>query len=38
MDVFSGLVADTPLGVITFGGSVGDAGHRKLLLTFGRLF
>jgi NTE family protein len=37
-DVFSGLVIDTPLGVVTFGGSVGDAGHRKVLISVGKLF
>jgi NTE family protein len=33
-----GLVAATPLGAISLGGSVGDAGHRKLFFTIGRLF
>ncbi len=33
-----GLVAATPLGVVTFGGSVGDAGHRKIFFTIGRWF
>ncbi|MBW4045940.1 MAG: patatin-like phospholipase family protein [Acidobacteria bacterium] len=37
-DVLSGLVAVTPLGVITFGGSLGDAGRRKIFFTVGRLF
>jgi NTE family protein len=37
-DVFSGLVVDTPLGVVTFGGSVGDAGHRKVMISVGKLF
>jgi NTE family protein len=37
-DVFSGLVIDTPLGVVTFGGSVGDAGHRKVMISVGKLF
>lgn len=27
-----------PVGAITLGGSVGDAGHRKIFFTFGRLF
>ncbi len=31
-------LAATPLGVIQFGGSVGDAGHRKIFFSFGRLF
>ena len=33
-----GLLAATPLGSISIGGSVGDAGHRKLFITVGRLF
>jgi NTE family protein len=33
-----GLIANTPLGLITFGGSVGDAGHRKVFVTMGRWF
>jgi NTE family protein len=33
-----GLLAATPLGSISVGGSVGDAGHRKFVLTIGRLF
>jgi len=33
-----GLLAATPLGSIAVGGSVGDAGHRKLFITVGRLF
>ena len=33
-----GLVAATPLGVVTFGGSEGDAGHRKIFFTIGRWF
>jgi NTE family protein len=33
-----GVVAATPLGAITIGGSVGDAGHRKVFITIGRLF
>jgi NTE family protein len=37
-NVFSGFVVDTPLGVITVGGSVGDAGRRKVLISIGRLF
>ncbi len=30
-DIFSGFVLDTPLGVMTLGGSLGDAGRRKVL-------
>ena len=37
-DGTTGLVAATPLGVITIGVSVGDAGHRKVFLTIGRWF
>jgi NTE family protein len=33
-----GLLAATPLGSISIGGSVGDAGHRKFFITIGRLF
>jgi NTE family protein len=37
-DGTAGLVAATPLGSISVGGSVGDAGHRKFFITVGRLF
>jgi NTE family protein len=37
-DGITGLVASTPLGPITFGISVGDAGHRKVFFTVGRWF
>jgi len=37
-DIVTGLVAATPVGVITFGGSVGDAGRRKIFFTLGRYF
>jgi NTE family protein len=37
-DGTAGLVAATPLGVISLGVSVGDAGHRKVFLTIGRWF
>jgi NTE family protein len=37
-DGTAGLVAATPLGTISFGASVGDAGHRKVFITIGRLF
>jgi len=37
-DGFAGLVANTPIGLFTFGGSVGDAGHRKIFVTLGRWF
>jgi NTE family protein len=31
-------VAATPIGVIKFGGSVGDAGRRKIFFAYGKLF
>jgi NTE family protein len=37
-DFATGVLAATPLGAITFGGSVGDAGRRKIFFTLGRLF
>ncbi|MGA2276890.1 MAG: patatin-like phospholipase family protein [Terracidiphilus sp.] len=37
-DGLAGLVANTPLGLVTFGISVGDAGHRKVFVTLGRWF
>jgi len=33
-----GLLGSTPLGAITAGASVGDAGRRKVFITLGRLF
>jgi NTE family protein len=33
-----GVIASTPVGVISVGVSVGDAGHRKVFVTLGRLF
>jgi NTE family protein len=32
------LLGVTPVGSVTFGGSIGDAGRRKIFFTFGRLF
>ena len=37
-DGTTGLLAATPLGVVTFGVSVGDAGRRKVFFTIGRWF
>ena len=37
-DGTAGLVAATPFGAISIGGAVGDAGHRKVFITVGRLF
>jgi NTE family protein len=33
-----GVLATTPLGSITLGGALGDAGRRKIFFTFDRLF
>jgi NTE family protein len=33
-----GVLATTPLGSVTLGGAIGDAGRRKIFFTFGRLF
>jgi NTE family protein len=32
------LIGNTPIGLVTFGVSVGDAGHRKVFLSVGRWF
>jgi NTE family protein len=37
-DGLTGLVGNTPLGLVTFGVSVGDDGHHKVFLTLGRWF
>ncbi len=37
-DGSAGFVGNTPIGLITFGVSIGDAGHRKVFLTVGRWF
>jgi NTE family protein len=37
-DGVAGLVGNTPLGLVTFGVSIGDAGHRKVFFTIGRWF
>jgi len=37
-DGFGGLLFSTPLGALTLGGAIGDAGHRKVFFTFGHLF
>ncbi|MHB1022415.1 MAG: patatin-like phospholipase family protein [Acidobacteriaceae bacterium] len=37
-DGYLGIVAETPLGAITFGPAIGDDGHRKLVFTLGKLF
>jgi NTE family protein len=37
-DATAALLAAPPLGSVSIGGSVGDAGHRKFFITIGRLF
>jgi NTE family protein len=37
-DGTAGLVGNTPIGLVTFGVSIGDAGRRKVFLTLGRWF
>jgi len=37
-DVYFGIVAETPLGVITLAPAIGDDGHRKFVFTLGKLF
>ncbi len=37
-DAFFGIVAETPLGVITLAPAIGDDGHRKFVFTLGKLF
>jgi len=37
-DIYFGLIAETPLGVITIAPSIGDGGERKLTFTLGKLF
>ena len=37
-DVFFGIVAETPLGVITLAPAVGTNGERKFIFTLGKLF
>ena len=37
-DVYFGLVAETPLGVVTLAPAIGDDGHRKFVFTLGKLF
>lgn len=37
-DVLFGVVAETPLGVITLTPAFGDDGHRKFVFTLGKLF
>lgn len=37
-DVYFGLVAETPLGVITFAPAIGSNGEHKLVFTVGKFF
>jgi NTE family protein len=37
-DVYFGVVAETPFGVISVAPAFGNAGERKLVFTIGRLF
>jgi NTE family protein len=37
-DAYFGVVADTPLGVISIAPAIGTNGERKLVLTIGKLF
>ena len=37
-DAYFGIVAETPLGVITFAPAIGSNGERKLVFTLGKLF
>ncbi|WP_275943227.1 patatin-like phospholipase family protein [Granulicella sp. 5B5] len=37
-DVYFGVVAETPLGVISVAPAIGNGGERKLIFTLGRLF
>lgn len=37
-DVFFGIIAETPLGVVTFLPAIGDDGHRKFNFTLGKVF
>ena len=37
-DIYFGLIAETPLGVLTIAPSIGDGGQHKLNFTLGRFF
>jgi NTE family protein len=37
-DAYFGVVAETPLGIITLAPAIGDDGHRKFIFTLGKLF
>ena len=37
-DLLFGVVAETPLGIITLAPAIGDGGHRKFVFTLGKFF
>jgi NTE family protein len=37
-NILFGLVAETPLGIITLAPAIGDSGHRKFVFTLGKFF
>jgi NTE family protein len=37
-NILFGLVAETPLGIITVAPAIGDSGHRKMVFTLGKFF
>jgi NTE family protein len=37
-NVLFGIVAETPLGIVTLAPAIGDSGHRKLVFTLGKFF
>ena len=37
-DIFFGILAETPLGVVSFGPAIGSDDHRKLVFTLGKFF
>ena len=37
-DVFFGILAETPLGVITLAPAIGSNGERKFVFTLGKIF
>jgi NTE family protein len=37
-NILFGLVAETPLGIITLAPAIGDGGHRKFVFTLGKFF
>ena len=37
-NILFGVVAETPLGIVTLAPAIGDGGHRKLVFTLGKFF